>query len=83
MNIMATARLKSKGQVTLPKIIRDHLGLKSGDRVEFLIGPDESVTVLPATRDIRELKGIIPKPTHPLSIEDMNALIEAMGSRKR
>ena len=59
---MATARVTSKGQITLPKIIRDHLGLKSGDRVEFLIGPDESVTVLPATRDIRELKGIVPKP---------------------
>ena len=80
---MATARLTSKGQITLPKAIRDHLGLRSGDRVEFLIGPDESVTVLPATRDIRELKGIIPKPAQPLSIEDMNTLIEAMGSRKR
>ena len=80
---MATARLTSKGQITLPKAIRDHLGLKSGDRVEFLIGLDESVTVLPATHDIRELKGIIPKPTQPVSIEDMDALIEAMGSRKR
>ncbi|MFO1434643.1 MAG: AbrB/MazE/SpoVT family DNA-binding domain-containing protein [Candidatus Competibacteraceae bacterium] len=80
---MTTARLTSKGQITLPKIIRDHLGLKRGDRVKFLIGSDESVTILPATRDIRELKGIIPKPTQPLSIEDMNALIETMGSRKR
>lgn len=79
---MATARVTSKGQITLPKIIRDHLGLKSGDRVEFLIGSDESVTVLPATRDIRELKGIVPRPTQPLSIEDMNAVIEALGSRK-
>ena len=79
---MTTARLTSKGQITLPKIIRDHLELKSGDRVEFLIGSDESVIVLPATRDIRELKGIIPKPTQPLSIEEMNASIEAMGSRK-
>ena len=80
---MTTARLTSKGQITLPKAIRDHLGLKSGDRVEFLISSDESVIVLPATRDIRELKGIILKPTQPVSIEDMNALIEALGSRKR
>ena len=48
-----------------------------------MIGSDESVIVLPATRDIRELKGIIPKPTQPVSIEDMNVLIEALGSRKR
>jgi len=80
---MTTARLTSKGQITLPKAIRNHLGLKSGDRVEFLIGSDESVIVLPATRDVRELKGIIPKPIQPVSIEDMDALIEAMGSRKR
>jgi antitoxin PrlF len=80
---MTTARLTSKGQITLPQAIRDHLGLKSGDRVEFLIGSDESVIVLPATRDVRELKGIIPKPTQPVSIEDMAALIEALGSRKR
>ena len=80
---MATATLTSKGQLTLPKIIRDHLALKAGDRVEFLIGPDESVTVLPATHDVRELKGIIPRPEQSISIEDMNAVIEKMGSRKR
>ena len=80
---MVTATLTSKGQLTLPKIIRDHLALKAGDRVEFLIGPDESVTVLPATRDVRELKGIINKPEHPVEIENMNAVIEEMGSRKR
>ncbi len=80
---MATAKLTSKGQLTLPKNIRDHLALKTGDRVEFLIGPDESVTVLPATHDVRELKGIIPKPDQPVSLEDMNAVVEDMGSRKR
>jgi AbrB family looped-hinge helix DNA binding protein len=80
---VATATLTSKGQLTLPKVIRDHLALKAGDRVEFLIGPDKSVTVLPATHDVRELKGIIGKPEQPVSIEDMNGVIEEMGSRKR
>ncbi|MGI9301133.1 MAG: AbrB/MazE/SpoVT family DNA-binding domain-containing protein, partial [Gammaproteobacteria bacterium] len=80
---VATAKLTSKGQITLPKLIRDHLGLRTGDRVEFLVSPDESVTILPAVRDVQELKGMIPKPEQPVSIDDMNAAIQEAGSRKR
>lgn len=32
---MATATITSKGQVTIPKKIRDKLGLKPGDKVDF------------------------------------------------
>lgn len=33
---MATAKVTSKGQVTIPKIVRDSLGLCPGDRIEFV-----------------------------------------------
>ena len=36
-----------KGQATIPKTIRDHLGLKPGDRVKFFLHPDGSVVLLP------------------------------------
>ena len=36
-----------KGQATIPKAIREHLGLQPGDRVKFFVHPDGSVVLLP------------------------------------
>jgi AbrB family looped-hinge helix DNA binding protein len=36
-----------KGQATIPKPIRKHLGLQPGDRVKFFVHPDGSVVLLP------------------------------------
>ena len=42
------ATLTSKGQVTLPKPIRDKLGLKAGSKLDFELLPDGTVSyVLP------------------------------------
>jgi AbrB family looped-hinge helix DNA binding protein len=32
---MTAATITSKGQVTIPVDVRNHLGLESGDRIEF------------------------------------------------
>jgi AbrB family looped-hinge helix DNA binding protein len=78
---MSAATLTSKGQITLPKSVRDRLRLAAGDRVEF-VETDAGFVLRTATRDIRELKGILPRPKHPVSIEAMNAAIAKMGQRK-
>ncbi|MCA9457205.1 MAG: AbrB/MazE/SpoVT family DNA-binding domain-containing protein, partial [Nitrospira sp.] len=44
---MPVATLTSKGQITLPKKIREQLKLQPGDRVEFLVGTDGRITVWP------------------------------------
>jgi antitoxin PrlF len=36
-----------KGQATIPKAIREHLGLQPGDRIKFFVHPDGSVVLLP------------------------------------
>lgn len=33
---MTKARLTSKGQITIPKLVRERLGLRTGDAVEFV-----------------------------------------------
>jgi AbrB family looped-hinge helix DNA binding protein len=76
---MPTATLTSKGQITLPKEVRTRLGVDTGDRVEFIELPEGGFLLMAATRDIRELKGIIPRPARPVSIEDMNQAVARMG----
>ncbi len=39
--------ITAKGQATIPKAVRRHLGLKPGDRVKFFMHPDGSVVLLP------------------------------------
>src|ERR1700736_4087668 len=75
---MASATLSSKGQVTLPKSVRDRLGVEAGDRLEF-IESEQGFLVVAATRDIRSLKGIVGRPKKPVTLEDMNKAIEKMG----
>ncbi len=42
-------RLTTKGQVTVPLKVRNHLGLAAGDAVEFRITPEGAVQVVPVT----------------------------------
>ncbi len=79
---MPVATLTSKGQITLPKPIREHLQLEPGDRVEFLVGSDGQITVWPVTSDVRILKGLIPKPKRPVSLEVMKTVIKQRGGRQ-
>ena len=60
-----------KGQATIPKAIREHLGLKPGDRVKFFVHPDGSVVLLPKL-PAKALRGIIKsKRRRPVTIEEM------------
>ena len=77
--VMNTATLTSKGQITVPKPIRERLNIQPGDRIHFLIEDDGTITFMPVKSDVRELKGILPKPKQPVSVEAMNAAIAEGG----
>ena len=60
-NIMGTSELDDRGRVTIPKDIRDKVGLKSGDKLLVTANKDR-VTIEKAInleKFIRELKGCI------------------------
>jgi AbrB family looped-hinge helix DNA binding protein len=74
---MTAATVTSKGQLTIPKDVREALGVGPGDRVEFVQMADGNFAVMPATKSIKRLKGIITKPKTPVSLEDMDDAIGA------
>jgi AbrB family looped-hinge helix DNA binding protein len=74
------AILTSKGQTTLPKALRKKLCLSPGDRLDVFLEVDDSVRLMVKKTPIGELKGILPKPDQPVSLEEMNrALQEGVG----
>lgn len=69
------AILTSKGQMTLPKALRDDLNLKPGDKVMFVRSAAGDYSLFPRNGDIRTLKGIIKHKGKPVTLEDMEAAI--------
>lgn len=73
---MPEATLTTKGQVTIPKAVRDHLRLDTGARVDFVIGDDGTVVLKPATRHVRELAGVLHRDGRsPITVEGMDQAI--------
>lgn len=81
---MPTATITSKGQVTIPAEVRSELHLDTGDRIEFVRNQETGrYEVIPATVPVQALKGIIPKPKKPVSIQDMNEAIRKRSAYSR
>ena len=72
---MTEATVASNGQLVIPEPIREHLHLKDGDRLDFVIRADGDVILRPAAEDVRKLKGCLPRPPKPVSLEEMNRAI--------
>ena len=53
---MPSTTLTSKGQVTIPKAVRDELGLSEGDRIAFRILEDGTVIVEPENIELSDFK---------------------------
>ena len=75
------ATLTVKGQVTIPAKIRARLGLRTGDRLEFMITGENRIEVIPAGGSVRQLRGMVPKPKRPLSLADMDRAIRTGRAR--
>lgn len=67
------ATLTSKGQTTIPKEIRDSLGMKSGDRMTFTLMPDTTVVMRVKKKSITELAGALHKKGRkPVPVEQLS-----------
>ncbi len=67
--------ITSKGQVTIPKEVRQHLGLATNDRIAFVIEDDGTVRLsVPRFPTIASLAGIAGSLKHPLSYQEMRRI---------
>lgn len=66
--------MTSKGQVTIPAEMRDKARLSPGNKVEF-ISCDQYILIIPLNKSVKDLKGILPKPSRALSCDEMNNII--------
>lgn len=77
---MALSTLTSKGQVTIPKQIREQLRIAPGNRLDFQLAPSGEVVMKVLNRDLRALKGIVKFPRRrAVSLAEMDRAI-AEGS---
>ena len=53
------AKVTSKGQTTVPAQIRAELGVKPGDRLEYVRLPDGQIVVRKAVHGLASLRGIL------------------------
>ena len=81
----ATATVSEKGQITLPKQLRDRLGILPGSRLEFRVTRDGNLQVHVLATGSAALAGLLSRPGEPTrSIADMeDAIARAVLARAR
>ena len=73
---MALSTITSKGQITIPKAIREKLMVDTGDKLEFVITSDREALIRPVSKTVDELFGKLHrKGIKAVSVEDMNEAI--------
>jgi AbrB family looped-hinge helix DNA binding protein len=73
--MMAGSTLTTKGQVTIPKAVRDALGVHAGDRVSFVVREDGVVELRPETVDLRGMYGMLEHAGKPVSVDEMSRAV--------
>ena len=73
---MALATLTTKGQVTIPKKIRETLKLHTGDKIEIIVTKDREALIRPISKKVDDVFGKLFQPARKtVSIESMNNAI--------
>jgi antitoxin PrlF len=80
---MPTATVTSKGQVTLPRKVREALKVRPGDRIDFVLDSNGEVRVRAGEVDVSELKGFLRRSGRkPVSLQAMEDAISRRGEKR-
>ncbi len=74
---MALSTLTSKGQITIPKSLRESMSIDAGDKIEFIINEQNEVVIKPITKKASEVFGLLNKykKNKAVSIEEMDQAV--------
>ena len=83
MERLSTAKVTSKGQITIPKAVREKLNLRPGDKVRFEIEDDGAARMRAMNRSLGDIIGMLkPYTSVSATVEEMNgAVAEAAVER--
>jgi antitoxin PrlF len=80
---MPTSILTSKGQITVPKLIREYLHVAEGDQIDFAITPNGDVVMHRITGSVSHLAGLLHHPNRkPVSLTEMDDAVAAAAVKK-
>jgi AbrB family looped-hinge helix DNA binding protein len=78
---MPSAKLTSKGQITIPREVRKALGLHTGDRLAFRVHEDGTVEVAAEKVSVASLRGAVRSKVKGVTVEAMNEAVRRAGGR--
>lgn len=79
---MPTAKITSKGQLTLPKSVRESTGTRTGDRLEVTVAKDGAIVLRPIRGSVEQLFGLLRREgQEPVSVEEMDEAIAEQISK--
>jgi AbrB family looped-hinge helix DNA binding protein len=74
---MALATLTTKGQVTIPKQVREALKLHTGDKIEIIVTKNREALIRPISKKVDDVFSKLYKPTRKsVSVDSMNEAIK-------
>ena len=80
---MPRTKLTSKGQTTIPMLVRERLGLSQGDAIDFVFQADGSVLLRSVKRDLLSLEGTLTRPgRRAVTLEEMDETIRATAVKR-
>lgn len=80
---MPKSTLTSKGQITIPKAIRERFGLHEGDTLEFIVEDGRRIVVRPRP-GAESVCGVLRDfaPSKPVTVDEMEAAVRRRATRK-
>lgn len=80
---MEEAKVTSKGQITIPKKIREKLNINPGDKVTFSENEEGDLVIKSNKKSILRLAGILHRPDQEkVTIEEMNEAVKEAVAEK-